>query len=83
MSSTSLNGPAVPDIPDSPPRWRNGPSAAQPSAGKVSTWLPAQAEEGRTAQQEVPCSPRSPRQKTPLVQRWESGLVNGHNEGDD
>ncbi|XP_062243099.1 uncharacterized protein LOC133953280 [Platichthys flesus] len=83
MSSTSLNGPAVPDIPDSPPRWRNGPSAAQQSAGKVSIWLPAQAEEGRTAQQEVPCSPRSPRQKTPLVQRWESGLINGHNEGDD
>lgn len=28
-------------------------------------------------------SPRTPRQKTPLVQRWESGLVNGHNEEDD
>lgn len=28
-------------------------------------------------------SARTPRQKTPLVQRWESGLVNGHNEEDD
>lgn len=28
-------------------------------------------------------SPRTPRQKTPLVQRWESGLINGHNEDDD
>lgn len=28
-------------------------------------------------------SPRTPRQKTPLVQRWESGLINGHNEEDD
>lgn len=28
-------------------------------------------------------SPRTPRQKTPLVQRWESGLVNGHNTEDD
>ncbi|XP_035002916.2 uncharacterized protein LOC118101348 [Hippoglossus stenolepis] len=83
MSSSSLNGPAVPEIPDSSPRWRNGPSAAQQSAGKVSIWPPPQAEEGRTTQQEVLCSPRTPRQKSPLVQRWESGLVNGHNEGDD
>lgn len=28
-------------------------------------------------------SPRTPRQKTPLIQRWESGLVNGHNTEDD
>ena len=32
---------------------------------------------------QVPHSPRTPRQKTPLVQRWELGLVNGHNEEDD
>lgn len=28
-------------------------------------------------------SPRTPRQKTPLVQRWESGLINGHKDDDD
>lgn len=28
-------------------------------------------------------SPRTPRQKTPLVQRWESGLINGHEDEDD
>nr|XP_019939409.1 PREDICTED: uncharacterized protein MISP3 [Paralichthys olivaceus] len=79
----TMSGQAVPYIPDSSSSWRNGPSAAQQSAGKVSTWLPAQAEEERTTQQEVLCSPQTPRQKNPLVQRWESGLVNGHNEGDD
>uniref|UniRef100_A0A3B4XT19 Uncharacterized LOC111650948 n=1 Tax=Seriola lalandi dorsalis TaxID=1841481 RepID=A0A3B4XT19_SERLL len=31
---------------------------------------------------QVLLSPRTPRQKTPLVQRWESGLLNGHNEDD-
>lgn len=28
-------------------------------------------------------SPRTPRQKTPLVQRWESGLINGREDDED
>ena len=31
MSSSSLNGPAIPEVPDSSPRWRNGPSAGESS----------------------------------------------------
>uniref|UniRef100_A0A3Q2X0P5 Uncharacterized LOC102308942 n=1 Tax=Haplochromis burtoni TaxID=8153 RepID=A0A3Q2X0P5_HAPBU len=30
----------------------------------------------------LPQSPRTPRQKSPLVLRWESGLINGHNNKD-
>ncbi|KAF0037536.1 hypothetical protein F2P81_010410 [Scophthalmus maximus] len=83
MSPSSLNGLAVLDIPDSSPRWRTGPSAAHQSAGKLNIWPPAQAEEEMTTQQEFLRIPRTPRQKNPLVQRWESGLVNGHSEEDD
>lgn len=31
---------------------------------------------------QLPQSPRTPRQKSPLVLRWESGLINGHNNKD-
>ncbi|XP_023256666.1 uncharacterized protein LOC111650948 [Seriola lalandi dorsalis] len=79
LSPSSLNGLAVPDLPGSSPRWATGPSAAHQSVGKFAVWPPPQAEEGRS---EVLLSPRTPRQKTPLVQRWESGLLNGHNEDD-
>ncbi|XP_070683858.1 mitotic interactor and substrate of PLK1 [Pempheris klunzingeri] len=57
--------------------------AVRQSVGKLGMWPPAQAEEEQINRTEVLHSPRSPRQKSPLVQRWESGLVNGHNEEDD
>ncbi|GAA6232343.1 uncharacterized protein LOC108875945 isoform X1 [Lates japonicus] len=82
LSSSSLNGLAVPNSPGSSPRWRTGPSAAHQSVGKFGVWPPARAEEESTTQREVLQSPRTPRQKTPLIQRWESGLVNGHNTED-
>ncbi|KAM8772854.1 uncharacterized protein AB9X84_012385 isoform 2-T2 [Acanthopagrus schlegelii] len=83
FSSTSLNGLAVPDSPGSSSRGVTGPPAARQSVGKFGLWPPAQAEEEKINRPEVPHSPRTPRQKTPLVQRWELGLVNGHNEEDD
>ncbi|XP_040003061.1 uncharacterized protein si:ch211-207j7.2 [Xiphias gladius] len=82
LSSSSLNGLAVPDIPGSSPRRGAGPSAAHQSDARLGTWPPAKVEEESTTRQEVLQSPRTPRQKTPLVQRWESGLVNGHNKED-
>ncbi|XP_040891243.1 mitotic interactor and substrate of PLK1 [Toxotes jaculatrix] len=83
FSSSSLNGLSAPDSPGSSPRFGTGSSAAHQSVGKLGMWPPAQAEEERTTQREVLWSPRTPRQKNPLVQRWESGLVNGHNDDDD
>ncbi|XP_042248996.1 uncharacterized protein misp3 [Thunnus maccoyii] len=81
LSSSSLNGLAVPDLPGSSSRGGGaGSPAARQSIGKFSVWPPAQAEEEKIHRPE---SPRTPRQKTPLVQRWESGLVNRHNEEDD
>uniref|UniRef100_A0A3P8U732 A-kinase anchor protein 2 C-terminal domain-containing protein n=1 Tax=Amphiprion percula TaxID=161767 RepID=A0A3P8U732_AMPPE len=76
--SSSLNGLAVPDFPGSSSREVTGPSAARQSVGKPCVWPPAQPEEEKIYRPEVPQSPRTPRQKTPLVQCWESGLVNGH-----
>ncbi|XP_068583171.1 uro-adherence factor A [Cebidichthys violaceus] len=81
-SSSSLNGLAVPDLPGSSSRGGTRPTAARQSVGKFGMWPPAQAEEERIDRPEVPQSPRTPRQKTPLVQHWESGLVNGHNMED-
>ncbi|XP_059187840.1 uncharacterized protein misp3 [Centropristis striata] len=80
LSSSSLNGLAGPDVPSSSSRGGIRPTAARQSVGKLGIWPPAQAEEEKINQPE---SPRTPRQKTPLVQRWESGLVNGHNIEDD
>ncbi|KAG7227675.1 hypothetical protein INR49_029436 [Caranx melampygus] len=79
LSSSSVNELAVPDLPVSSPKWGTGPSTAPQSVGKFAVWPPPQAEEGRS---ESLTSPRTPRHKNPLVQRWESGLFNGHN-GDD
>ncbi|KAG9338753.1 hypothetical protein JZ751_025189 [Albula glossodonta] len=55
------------------------PSARQ-SLGKLDlTWPPAQTSIEMAGQTEVPRS----RQKNPLLQRWESGMVNGHQEDED
>uniref|UniRef100_A0A3B5AQV0 A-kinase anchor protein 2 C-terminal domain-containing protein n=1 Tax=Stegastes partitus TaxID=144197 RepID=A0A3B5AQV0_9TELE len=65
--SSSLNGLAVPYLPGSSSRGGSGPSAARQSAGKPCVWPPAQPEEEKINQPEVPQSPRTPRHKTPLV----------------
>ncbi|XP_035856084.1 uncharacterized protein si:ch211-207j7.2 isoform X2 [Sander lucioperca] len=83
LSSSSLSGLSVPDLPGSSSRGGTRPTAARQSVGKFGMWPPAQAEEEKINQPEVLQSPRTPRHKTPLVQRWESGLVNGHNIEDD
>ncbi|XP_056264797.1 uncharacterized protein misp3 isoform X2 [Pseudoliparis swirei] len=81
--SSSLNELPVPDLPGSSSNGGTRPTAARHSVGKLGQWPPCQAEEERIYRPEVGQSPRSPRQKTPLVHRWESGLVNGHNLEDD
>ncbi|KAF3687539.1 putative protein MISP3 [Channa argus] len=83
-SPPSENGLPVPDLPGSLSSMSGtGPSAACQSLGKLGMWPPAQAEKEKITQSEVLQSPRTPRQKTPLIQRWESGLVNGHKAEDD
>ncbi|KAK5865953.1 hypothetical protein PBY51_020183 [Eleginops maclovinus] len=83
LSSSSPNGLAVPDLPGSLSRGETRPTTARQSVGKLGMWPPAQSEEEKINQPEVLQGPLTPRQKTPLVQRWESGLVNGHNTEDD
>ncbi|XP_068176725.1 uncharacterized protein misp3 isoform X2 [Antennarius striatus] len=73
--TSSLNGP---DVLDSSIKAETGPLADQ-SVGRVGRWPPVQDGE-EINQPEVRRSPRAPRQKTPLVEQWESGLVKGHNE---
>ncbi|RVE76310.1 hypothetical protein OJAV_G00008290 [Oryzias javanicus] len=58
------------------------PSAGQQSMGKLSVWPPSQMNEEEINRSEVFINSRTPRQKTPLVQRWEAGLVNGFNRED-
>lgn len=79
-SPSSMNGLALLDLPGSSPRYETGPSAAHQSPD---IWPSGQAAEKRTVQQEVRRSSWIPRQKNPLVQQWESGLINGHNNEED
>ncbi|MED6248355.1 hypothetical protein ATANTOWER_032182, partial [Ataeniobius toweri] len=53
------------------------------SVDKVSAWPPVQSQEDKIFHPEIRKSPRTPRQKNPLVQLWESGQVNGCNLEDD
>uniref|UniRef100_A0A096M950 A-kinase anchor protein 2 C-terminal domain-containing protein n=1 Tax=Poecilia formosa TaxID=48698 RepID=A0A096M950_POEFO len=46
---------------------------------QVSVPPPGQSEEEKIFHTEVRKSPRTPRQKNPLVQLWESGLINNYN----
>ncbi|KAM7010187.1 uncharacterized protein misp3 [Tautogolabrus adspersus] len=78
--SSSLNRLPVTDSPGSLSRPVTGLPAVRQSVGKLGVWPPAQAEEGKISRPEVL---NSPRKKTPLVQRWEAGLINGHSQGDD
>ncbi|CAJ1053569.1 uncharacterized protein misp3 [Xyrichtys novacula] len=77
--SSSLN--RVPEIhsTSSSSRPMTGPPAVRQSVGKLGMWPPAQAEEEKISRPEILLSPRK---RTPLVQRWEAGLINGHNQDD-
>ncbi|XP_041641386.1 uncharacterized protein misp3 [Cheilinus undulatus] len=77
--SSSLNRLPATDSPGSLPRPVTGPPAARQSVGKLGMWPPAQAGEEKTSRPDIFYSPRK---KTPLVQRWEAGLINGHNQED-
>ncbi|XP_010775355.1 uncharacterized protein misp3 [Notothenia coriiceps] len=83
LSSSSLNGLAVPELPVSSSRRGTRPTAARQSVGRLGMWPPPQSEEEKINRPEVLQGSLTPRQKTSLVQRWESGLVNGHNTEDD
>ncbi|XP_072319574.1 uncharacterized protein misp3 [Eucyclogobius newberryi] len=70
---SSLKALPVQDLPDPSQNGVTSTIAARHSSGKTGTWPPATTE--KTHQTEVQRCPRIPRQKTPLVQRWESGLI--------
>lgn len=53
------------------------------SVDRLSARPPVQRGEERIYHPEIQKSPRVPRQKNPLVQLWESGLVNSYNLEDD
>uniref|UniRef100_W5MNM2 A-kinase anchor protein 2 C-terminal domain-containing protein n=1 Tax=Lepisosteus oculatus TaxID=7918 RepID=W5MNM2_LEPOC len=87
------NGLAIPSTP--PPNRPVSPSpspspapSARQSLGKLDvTWpppcRPAAEPSGHTEEfPDVKGSPKTPRQKIPLLQRWETGMVNGHQEED-
>ncbi|XP_062304326.1 uncharacterized protein misp3 [Osmerus eperlanus] len=78
-----MNGLATPDPPVTPLRMSSGTPTVRQSLGKLGMWPPPQASEEEFNQLQVIQSPQTPRQKTPLLQRWESGLVNGHREGEE
>ncbi|KAM4603580.1 uncharacterized protein misp3 isoform 1-T2 [Polymixia lowei] len=77
------NGLATPDLPASQSRGGAGSSTVRQSLGKLGMWPPAQTEDKQLNRSEAQLSPRAPRHKTPLLQRWESGLFNGPGEEDD
>lgn len=53
-------------------------AVARHSSGRLGVWPPASAEKNH--QTEVHHCPRTPRQRNPLVQRWESGLINAQED---
>ncbi|XP_036804242.1 uncharacterized protein LOC118940099 [Oncorhynchus mykiss] len=68
------NGLATPELSVTP-----SSRTARQSLGKLGMWPPTQTDEYPDSQSEGLQNPRTPRQKTPLLQRWESGQVmNGH-----
>uniref|UniRef100_A0A4W5MK69 A-kinase anchor protein 2 C-terminal domain-containing protein n=1 Tax=Hucho hucho TaxID=62062 RepID=A0A4W5MK69_9TELE len=74
------NGLATPELSVTPSlRTASATPTARQSLGKLGMWPPPQTDEYPDSQSEGLQSPRTPRQKTPLLQRWESGQVmNGH-----
>ncbi|XP_074519505.1 uncharacterized protein misp3 [Halichoeres trimaculatus] len=80
IRSSSLNRILETDSCGGIPRPATAPPAVRQSVGKLGMWPPAQAEEEKISRPEILLSPRK---KTPLVQRWEAGLINGHNQDGD
>eukprot|EP00063_Salmo_salar_P060901 XP_014035736.1 PREDICTED: uncharacterized protein LOC106589858 isoform X1 [Salmo salar] len=74
------NGLVTPELSVTPSsRTASATPTARQSLGKLGMWPPPQTDEYPDCQSEGLQSPRTPRQKTPLLQRWESGQVmNGH-----
>ncbi|XP_031688407.1 uncharacterized protein LOC116375305 [Oncorhynchus kisutch] len=74
------NGLVTPELSVTPSsRSASATPTARQSLGKLGMWPPPQTDEYPDSQSEGLQSPRTPRQKTPLLQRWESGQVmNGH-----
>ncbi|CAL8332965.1 unnamed protein product [Merluccius merluccius] len=74
ISSQSFNLPALPAQPV---------SQTHRSLGRLGMWPPSQAEEQQVNQLEVSMRCMSLRQKTPLLQHWETGcVINGHQDQD-
>ncbi|KAF7646400.1 hypothetical protein LDENG_00188350 [Lucifuga dentata] len=71
------------DLPASSSKGGKGPPAACQSLGKLGKWPPAQTKQEQISWPEDHLSSRTPRQKIPLLQRWESGLVTRQSEEDD
>ncbi|KAG7491589.1 hypothetical protein MATL_G00005300 [Megalops atlanticus] len=86
--STEIRSPTPPQnglLSPEPNSWASSstPSARQSLRKLDFTWPPPQNSMEATEQTEAPIHPRAPRQKNPLLQRWESGIVNGHHEEQD
>ncbi|XP_045061799.1 uncharacterized protein misp3 [Coregonus clupeaformis] len=79
------NGLATPELSVTPSlRTASATPTARQSLGKLGMWPPPQTDECPDSQSEGLQSPRTPRQKTPLLQRWETGqIMNGHGEEED
>ncbi|XP_076026464.1 uncharacterized protein misp3 [Genypterus blacodes] len=78
-NSPTWNEEALPNLPAPISRGRSGSTSVRQSLGKLGMWPPEQEQRSRP---EVQVSPRTRRQKPPLLQRWETSLVKGHNEED-
>ncbi|XP_028317178.1 uncharacterized protein misp3 [Gouania willdenowi] len=75
-----INGQNTSDAPGL--SFRSGPPTAHHSVGTSNLRLPANTEERKMTCPEGLQSSCSRSQKTPLVQRWESGMLNGHSKED-
>ncbi|XP_014912367.1 mitotic interactor and substrate of PLK1-like [Poecilia latipinna] len=65
------------------PNGNSGLDEGRQTVDQVSVPPPGQSEEEKIFHTEVRKSPRTPRQKNPLVQLWESGLINNYNLEDE
>ncbi|XP_034150381.1 uncharacterized protein si:ch211-207j7.2 [Esox lucius] len=70
------NGLASADLPVTPhSRRASATQTGRQSLGKLGLWPPPQTDDSLDGQSEGLQSPHTPRLKTPLLQRWESGMV--------
>ncbi|KAM8842185.1 uncharacterized protein misp3 isoform 1-T1 [Synchiropus picturatus] len=83
MSSVSMNGQTYMDLPVSPSKERSRAPAVRQSVGRLGVWPPAPAAQAKMNRKEIHHRTTSHRHKSPLVDRWESGLVYRHSEDED